>query len=177
MAQLNTSESTQSGKKIRSKKMIVGVDLTAMVDLAFLLITFFMLTTSLLKQKAMDVNMPVGEDPRTVPDNRSLTICLGSNNQMVWFRGTLANPFEKPKKASYSKNGIREVLNLQSKKVIALTNDPKKDIIVLIKPSDKSNYKNLVNILDEMTISHIKQYAIADILPEELVVLKKENLY
>ena len=177
MAQLNTSQSTQSGKKIRSKKMIVGVDLTAMVDLAFLLITFFMLTTSLAKQKAMDVNMPVGENPATVPDNRSLTICLGSNNQVVWYRGILNNPFEKPTKASYSKNGIREILNLQSKKVVALTKDVKKDMIVLIKPSDKSNYKNLVDILDEMAISHVKQYAIGDILPEEIDVLKKEKLY
>ncbi|MDB5119459.1 MAG: hypothetical protein JWN56_677 [Sphingobacteriales bacterium] len=174
MAQLNTSESSQNGKKIRSKKMIVGVDLTAMVDLAFLLITFFMLTTSLAKPKAMVVNMPVGEEIGTVADNRSLTICLGSNNQVIWYRGTLDAPFEKPTKTSYSKNGIRAILNSQSKKVVALT---KKDLIILIKPSDKSNYKNLVDILDEMTISNYQQYSIADILPQEIDLLKTENLY
>ncbi|MDB5014554.1 MAG: biopolymer transporter ExbD [Daejeonella sp.] len=177
MAQLNTSESSKSSKKIRSKKMIVGVDLTAMVDLAFLLITFFMLTTSLAKQKAMDINMPVGDDTGTIPDNRSLTICLGSNNQVVWYRGTLDNTFEKPTKATYSGDGLRKILNSQSKLVLAMTNNPKKDIIVLIKPSDKSNYKNLVDVLDEMAISNVKQYSIADILPQEIDLLKKENLY
>lgn len=177
MAQLNTSESSKSIKKVRSKKIIVGVDLTAMVDLAFLLITFFMLTTSLAKSHAMDVNMPVGEDPNTIPDNRSLTICLGSNNQVVWYRGTLDNNFEKPAKASFGRNGLRKILNSQSKIVNEITHNPTKNLIVLIKPSDKSNYKNLVDVLDEMAISDVKQYSIATIAQQEIDLLKSESLY
>jgi biopolymer transport protein ExbD len=177
MAQLNTSESNKSGKKIRSKKVILGVDLTAMVDLAFLLITFFMLTTSLAKQNALKVDMPVGENESTVPDNRSLTICLAKNNQIMWYRGTLENPIEKPAIAGYGKKGIRKVLSTQQSKVLAETNSTDKGLVVLIKPSDKSNYQNLVDMLDEMSISQITRYSIADIQESETDLLKKEKIY
>lgn len=177
MAQLNTSESNKGGKKIRSKKIILGVDLTAMVDLAFLLITFFMLTTSLAKQNALKVDMPVGDDVATIPDNRSLTICLGKNNQIVWYRGTLENPIEKPTISGYGKKGIRNVLATQQSKVLAETKNTDKGLIVLIKPSDKSNYQNLVDMLDEMSINQISRYSIDDIQEKETDILKKEKIY
>ena len=60
MAELNTDGGggKKGSGKVRSKKQNSKVDLTAMVDLAFLLITFFMLTTSLSKPQSMDLGMP-----------------------------------------------------------------------------------------------------------------------
>ena len=60
MAELNTGDGggKKGGGKVRSKKSNAKVDLTAMVDLAFLLITFFMLTTSLSKPQSMDLGLP-----------------------------------------------------------------------------------------------------------------------
>ena len=91
MAELNQDSGKQEkGGKPRAKKSGGRVDLTAMVDLAFLLITFFMLTTSLNKPQAMDVAMPdknVETDKNTdvnVDEHRSVTLVLGSNDKLVW---------------------------------------------------------------------------------------------
>lgn len=104
MAELNTGGKQQP-----------RVDLTAMVDLAFLLITFFMLTTSLSKPNAMDVNMPDKDkenkdDNLEVADNRSFTILLGNNNKIAYYRGQLNEPIEGPTIVDFGKNGIRPIL-------------------------------------------------------------------
>src|SRR5471030_2041472 len=103
MAELDTSGGGKhKGGKVRSKKASTRVDLTAMVDLAFLLITFFILTTTLAKPKAMDLVMPDKDDKdpkqEKIADNRSLTILLGANNQFEWFVGQLTKPIEGPTK-------------------------------------------------------------------------------
>lgn len=184
MAELNTGGGGggHKGGKVRSKKQSTRVDLTAMVDLAFLLITFFMLTTTLAKPQAMDMFMPdkdpKKEDQIKIADNRSLNLLLGSNNKIEYYMGQAENPLSPPTVVGYGKNGIRKVLLEQSKKVIAETGDPAKGIIVLIKPSDKSNYRNLVDILDEMKITDIKQYAIGDIAQAEIDgLLKRDGIY
>src|SRR5690554_5517439 len=116
MAQLNTSSSSKGDKKVRSKKMNPSVDLTAMVDLAFLLITFFMLTTSLNKPQAMDVAMPdknVETDRQTdinVDEHRSVTLVLGSDDKIVWYQGDVNNPLTGPEVIDYSAEGLRAVL-------------------------------------------------------------------
>src|SRR5688500_3149924 len=102
MAELDTSGGgSKKGGKIRSKKQSTRVDLTAMVDLAFLLITFFMLTTTLAKPQAMDLAMPDKdeENPETqldVADNRTMTILLGNNNQLEWYMGLVDKPIGSP---------------------------------------------------------------------------------
>jgi biopolymer transport protein ExbD len=157
------------------------VDLTAMVDLAFLLITFFMLTTTLAKPQAMDMAMPdkdkTEQQELTVADNRTMTILLGSNNRLEWYMGLVDKPLTPPQVDNYGRNGIRKALIENSKKVIASTGDPKKGLIVLIKPSDQSNYRNFVDILDEMKVSNINQYAIVDISDPDIELLKRDGLF
>lgn len=180
MAELNTGDGGgKKGGKVRSKKANSKVDLTAMVDLAFLLITFFMLTTSLNKPQSMDLGMPE-KDPKNplppvlVDERRTMTIMLGENNKVKNFMGLLENPIEAPKFVAYGKEGIRKDLLARSKSVPQVTGDPKKGLIVIIKPSKKSTYKNLVDILDEMAICKVPTYAIVDITPAELALLEKE---
>jgi biopolymer transport protein ExbD len=175
MAELNTGggEGKKGSKKVRSKKLNSKVDLTAMVDLAFLLITFFMLTTSLSKPQSMDLNMPDKNEkvPDTkVDENRTMTILIGANNKMKYYMGILNTPMA-PKDIAFGKAGIRTEILKRKKAVAQYTGDPKKGLIVIIKPSKKSNYRNLVDILDEMAIADVPTYAIVDILPEELKVL------
>jgi biopolymer transport protein ExbD len=182
MAELNTGGGDSKGKKVRSKKQDAGVDLTALVDLAFLLITFFMLTTSLSKPQSMNLAMPdknkdqIDEPVLDVADDRTLTILLGEKNKMVWYYGLPKTPIEGPTVVGYGKNGIRKELLAKTKSVVAKYGDPKKGLIVLVKASKKSTYRNLVDILDEIAITKVPTYAIVDITPEDKAILEKEEL-
>lgn len=182
MAELDTSGGGKNkGGKVRSKKQSTRVDLTAMVDLAFLLITFFMLTTTLAKPQAMDLAMPDKEkddqQELTVADNRTMTILLGDNNRLEWYMGLVDKPLTPPQVDNYGRNGIRKALIENAKKVIAITGDPSKGLIVLIKPSDQSNYRNFVDILDEMKVSNINRYAIVEISEPDIALLKRDGIY
>jgi biopolymer transport protein ExbD len=181
MAELNTGDGGgKDGGKVRSKKQNSKVDLTAMVDLAFLLITFFMLTTSLSKPQAMNLGLPEDDvnGPKIdlpVDQRRTMTVLLGEGNNIKWFHGLLDAPEEggAPKDATYGKNGIRKEILKRVKSVPEVVGDPKKGLIVIIKPTKKSTYRNLVDMLDEMAISGVETYAIVnDITPEELKLVQ-----
>ncbi len=179
MAELDTSGGGKhKGGKIRSKKASTRIDLTAMVDLAFLLITFFMLTTTLAKKKEMDLTMPdnsVKTSQLPVAASRSMTVLLGSNNKIEWYLGEPGK--SAPTVDNYGKDGLRKALIENGKKVAETHAAPDNTMIVLIKPSDKSSYENLVTALDEMSITDVKLYAIVKITPSEVDELKKQNLY
>ncbi len=192
MAELNTGDGggKKGSKKVRSKKSNAKVDLTAMVDLAFLLITFFMLTTSLSKPQSMDLGLPDKEkDPKKpeedikVDQKRTMTIIMGDNNKIKWFHGLLENPEPggAPTDAVYGRNGLRkEILKrVVSVAEYAKTRPTYKDgdgLIVIIKPSKKSTYRNLVDVLDEMNICKVPTYAIVnDITPEEQKLVDEMN--
>ncbi|HLF52966.1 biopolymer transporter ExbD [Flavobacterium sp.] len=183
MAELNTDGGGGGkGGKVRSKKQNAKVDLTAMVDLAFLLITFFMLTTTLSKPQSMSLALPdksedeKKEKPIKVDENRTMTILLGDDNKMVYYMGLLATPIAGPKDIAYGKEGIRKELLKRKKSVLEYSTAkgfPKNGIIVIIKPSKKSNYRNLIDILDEMAIVGVETNAIVnDFSPEELKLLE-----
>jgi biopolymer transport protein ExbD len=179
MAELDTSGGGKhKGGKIRSKKASTRVDLTAMVDLAFLLITFFMLTTTLSKKKAMDLAMPdnsVKQNQLPVAATRTMSIVLGSHNRLEWYMGEPGK--SAPNVMGYGKNDLRKAVIENGKNVEATHAAPDNFMIVLIKPSDKSTYENLVNVLDEMNIAGVQSYAITTILPMEKADLQKNNIY
>ncbi|MFL9837288.1 biopolymer transporter ExbD [Flavobacterium sp. ST-75] len=182
MAELNTGGDGGKGGKVRSKKSNPGVDLTAMVDLAFLLITFFMLTTSLSKPQSMNLAMPDKDPTDTtktdVPDDRSLTILMGKDNTLLWYLGKFDEPLAAPTETQYGKDGIRQILLQRIAAVKSVYGDDKdKGLIVIIKASDKTHYKNLVDILDEMAITNVQLYAIGDISEPEVKLLEEKGMY
>ncbi|MEO7978250.1 biopolymer transporter ExbD [Flavobacterium sp.] len=168
-------------KKVRSKKLQTRVDLTAMVSVSFLLIVFFMVTTELEKPKLMEFDFPReggcgGDLGCSRPDeNRILTILLDDNDKMISYIGLIHSPVQKPKEIKYGKDGIRKELLFIDKKTHAYSaamGRPEIGVTVIIKPSKKSNYGNLVSILDEMEITGINSYAIVDYYtPEETNLL------
>lgn len=178
MAELDTSSGDGGkGGKVRTKKQSTRVDLTAMVDLAFLLITFFMLTTTLNKPQAMDLAMPdknekQKDDQLAVAASRTMTVLLGSNDKLEWYIGEPGK--SAPTVEGYGKNGIRKSLLENGQKIKQSTG---KDMFVIIKPSDKSVYKNMVDILDEMHITNVQSYGIVDITKPEIGELQKQNIY
>ena len=150
MAELDTSSGGGKGGKVRSKKQSTRVDLTAMVDLAFLLITFFMLTTSLSKPLAMDIAKPdkdeKNENKLELRQSQTMTILLGKNNQVMWYMGEAG----KSTPTIEGFGAIRKSLLTNKKAVKDATG---KDIIIIIRPTDGSNYKNFVDIMDELNIT------------------------
>ncbi|EDM34093.1 hypothetical protein PBAL39_05773 [Pedobacter sp. BAL39] len=154
MAELDTSSGGgKKGKKVRSKKANTKVDLTAMVDLAFLLITFFMLTTSLSKPIAMDIAKP-DKDDNSVERNElraseTMTILLGKNNKVAWYMGEAGK--SEPSIESFRE--IRKSILDNKKKVADATGG--RQIIMVIKPTTGANYQNFVDIMDELAITKI----------------------
>jgi biopolymer transport protein ExbD len=207
MAEIIQDEKGKKGGKRRAKKFSTRIDMTPMVDLMCLLITFFMLTTAFSKSKVMVITMPEKKtdqkEPEVkVPAWRTLNIILTDNDVVYYYIGE-ANPKKPPLpelvKTDFSKDGIRKVLLDKNKdlfkkiaefrekrisgKLLVADTTAEQEIkkmkkadaigpIVLIKADDKAKYKDVVNIIDEMAICNIASYAVVDILPIELELLK-----
>ncbi len=179
MAELDTSSSGghKKGPGVKKgKKLSTRIDLTPMVDLGFLLITFFMFTTTLAKPKTMEINMPYKdenlkeEEKNKIKNSVALTVLLSKNHRVYYYEGIGDNPDVAPDvKLTYftPEKGIRDVIIAKQKEVAAkkarqeLTG--KDETTVLIKPDSNSTYSDLVNILDEMNINDVRVYAIIDI--------------
>jgi biopolymer transport protein ExbD len=165
----------KKGKKIRSKKHSTHVDMTPMVDLAFLLLTFFLFTTTLNKPKAMEVMMPDDTkevvDPPPVKESNAMTILLSEKRAYYYFG------FRDPKveATNYGPKGIRKAIIEKRKECESRINDktgkPER-VTILIKASTDAKYRNIVDILDEMNINDIKAYAIVDITPKEIEMIE-----
>lgn len=162
--------------KKQAKKESPTVDLTPMVDLGFLLITFFMFTTTMTKPKAMDIQMPYNdkqltdEDKNKIKNSVALTILLSKNHRIYYYEGIGDDPDNPPKlEVTYFKptDGIRDVLIKKDQEVQNLVAQgllsPTDKTTVLIKPDSTSTTKDLIGILDEMTINAIPIYAVVDI--------------
>lgn len=176
MAEINTGNSDRGHKRgTRSRKLSTRVDMTPMVDLGFLLITFFMLTTVLTQPQTMDLKMPADdkEHPQALPESKSLTILLGANNSVSYYEGIGNDPLHPPvvKRSSFANNrGIRDVIIDKRERVIKQHGED--GLMVLIKADKSANYKNVVDIMDEMLINHVERYAMVDITPEDAAYLK-----
>lgn len=165
----------------KGKKLSTRIDLTPMVDLGFLLITFFMYTTSLAKPKVMQINMPYKDeklqekDKSEVKESTALTILISKDHRLYTYEGIGSDPTKPPQLNPVSiVNGtdkLRKVLIEKNDRVNGLKAQgvltPKDNTTVLIKPDVTSTYKDLVDVMDEMTINDIKVYAVVDITPQD----------
>lgn len=198
-------DSGGSGKKGERKKMDTRVDFTPMVDMIMLLLTFFMLATTLSKPQTMEIAMPAKDTPKDKGDvareSDAVTIFLGADNKVYYFLG-IPEP-ETPnflKTTDYSAEGLRKILLDKNRTVVAQVNELKdkktrlqisqeeydaqvKELkggkgtpVVVIKPLDNSNYDNLVSALDEMLIASVGKYAIADVDDSDKKMLTNSNV-
>jgi biopolymer transport protein ExbD len=159
MAELNTSVKIDA-RKIRTKKLSTRVDLTAMVDLGFLLITFFMLATSFSNKKAMELIQPIpSEDGQAYSELKTLTILIGDNDKPYYYRASEEALESEVDSTDFSKSGLREVIYERQQEVGRKFGDANQ-LFVLIKPMSKADYRNVVNALDEMAITNVKKYAL-----------------
>lgn len=181
----------------KAKKLSTRVDMTPMVDLGFLLITFFIYTTTMSTPNTTKLNMPKKEENKDinmeVVESGLLTILLGKGDELYHYEGKLDPAGANFMTDSYpapSAPGIRKVIqdkkaqvirehvhNEACKKIWAENNGDQnscvdRDLMIVIKPNPDANYGRLVDILDEMTINNVVRYGIIDITPEENTVVQ-----
>ena len=156
----------------KQKKMDTRVNFTPMVDMMMLLITFFMLCTTLAKPQAMQLTMPSNDDTKNLNEedkqvtkaSHTITLYLGSNDK-VWYIAGLPN-YDDPscvKETTYGKDGIEKVPTMT----------------VIIRPLDTATYENMVAALDEMLISNIDKYVIDNVdkmAPEDKELIEKAGV-
>ena len=176
MAQIDTSADSGDGKKVRSKKQSTKVDMAPLVDLGFLLITFFMFAATQIKPNVMNLNMPpklneqVEKQVKPEIDLRnSLSVILGKEGKIFWHQKDQTLTAADLNETDYSAEGIRKVIT------DAYAKAPQKEMFtVIIKPTDGASYKNLVDVLDEMEITKSTKYGIVEVAPWEQVVLDEK---
>jgi len=167
------ADSGGKGGKKRAKKMSTKIDMTPMVDLAFLLLTFFMLTTTFAKPNVMQLTMPVKEkneeEQTKLKESEAFTIIMGEANKVYYYAG-MVSAESKPelKVTNYGPNGIRQVILDRRRQ------QPK--TVILIKPDEKAVYKNMVDILDEMNITNQRKYALVEISKADQELIKTSGL-
>lgn len=185
----------------KAKKLSTRVDMTPMVDLGFLLITFFIFTATMSTPTTLDLNMPkdVDDDKKKTEVKQSgvLSIMLGKENQIYYYEGQLEVSEGKNNFQQTTFKGIRDIIIKKKADVIAnhvhkdeicnpereaakKKNDPNwqdackdVDFVVIIKPDDEATYKNTVDMLDEMTINRVKRYAMVKVLDVERELIQK----
>lgn len=193
MAEIQENNNKEK-KGNKQKKMNIRVDFTPMVDMNMLLITFFMLCTSLSKPQTMEISMPSNDKNITeemqnkVKASQALTLLLGDNGKLYYYEGEPNyKDYNSLKETTYNSDGLRKLLlsknsaavkkvrelkdkkerleisKEECRKEIAEVKSGRNTPTVIIKATDKSTYKNLIDALDEMQICSIGKYVIVDI--------------
>lgn len=201
MASIDTGAQEGGHKKgpgvKKAKRLSTRVDMTPMVDLGFLLITFFVFTSTMTSPTTLDLNMPKDtekdEELNKAKESGALTILLGKEDHIYYYEGQLKEDGSNFKTATFKT--IRDVIINKRKEVMKShihdeqcekdrekareKKDPDwqnacldRDLVVVIKPSPNATYKNTVDILDEMTINGVKRFAMVKIAPSELDLIK-----
>ena len=196
-------ESSKKGKGSKQKKMTVRVDFTPMVDMNMLLITFFMLCTTLSKPQTMEISMPSNdkniteEQQSKVKASQAITLLLAGGDKLYYYEGEPNyKDYTSLKETSYNADGLRSILLKKNSAAVREVNDLKKQKAdlkiseeeytkklaeiksgkdtptVIIKATDDSSYKNLIDALDEMQICNIGKYVITDIADADQFLIK-----
>lgn len=137
-----------------------------MVDLGFLLITFFIFTASMAETKALRLIMPADGEGTKIGQSTVLNALLGADNRIYLYEGDWKDAVKNDKVVKTSYNVYTGAGSLIRAKQKAL-GDRTKELMLLIKPTEGATYQNIINALDEVTINGVKKYAIVDPSAEE----------
>ncbi len=171
-----SQSSRKKGKKKKTKRVGFTLDMTPMVDVAFLLLTFFMLTTTFAKPNTMEVNLPSKDMTEVkVAESNVLTIRVTEGDKAYWnIAFDEPKPFElydrSGEKPTIS-NAFRELLKTESEKIRQRVGE---DVMAIVLKFDKkAQYRNLVDVLDELNILRYKRFSIADYTENDAEEIKK----
>ena len=151
----------------KGKKLSTKVDLTPMVDLGFLLITFFIFTTTMSTPTAMKLFLPKDtekpEEQNKAKESGALTLLLGKDRNVFYYEGILKDDGSNFKSSNFKE--LRDLILDKKKRT------DEKDLVIVIKANTDSKFKDVVDALDEMTINAVKRYALVDIAEAEVQLI------
>lgn len=167
MAEMETGNSKKSRTGKRMHKKSTRVDLTPMVDLGFLLITFFVFTTTMAKPRVMGIVSPkdAAEPGDNICESCALTVIPAADNKIYYYEGMLQNNTVMPQ-TGFDAAGLRTLL-MDKKRRVKEARGNEDQLSLIIRPADESTYRNFVDVLDEVHITGVKRYYIDDITPAE----------
>ena len=185
MAQIENTAIQRAGKSFaRNKKQVIRIDMTPMVDLGFLLITFFVFTTTISKPSVTDLYMPTEpldkKDSTNLADDLALTFLLDDKNRVYYFQGRFEEALNANKitTTSYSAyEGLGKVIRERQREIQSSGKyiDGSRGLMLLIKPTSEAVYKNVMDVLDEALINDVKKYAIVEPADAEINFLKTRS--
>lgn len=171
------------------KKENLKIDMTPMLDLIFLLITFFVFTTNMVSPATMDLYVPApGATPQATFESGALTVLIGGEGKLSYYEGKLKGDGSNVVPANALE--LREEIIKRKAEVIANyipdagceaeavangkpTDDCKqKKMMILIKPGPDADYGTVVDVLDEMIINKVARYALVEPDKEDLQFLR-----
>ena len=160
MAIIENYQAGKTNKQISFQKKNTRVDLTPMVDLGFLLITFFVFTSTMSKPTVMKVDMPFDKIAENSPVCYScvLTVLLCNDDVIKYYEGDFATA--EFQSTNYA--GIREVIR-RKKKLVKQVRGTSDEFVLIIKPTGESSFKNFADITDEVSINQIKRYYLDEV--------------
>ncbi len=164
MADIQSSIKASKAAKPVQKRLSTRVDLTPMVDLGFLLITFFIFTTTLIRPSVIKLNLPAEGPQITSGEEKTLNLVLCKDNRIGYYMGADASTMQF---TNYSSTGLRSEIE-QAQNKVALRFGDKLQLFAVIKPTPQSSYKNVVDVLDEMLINNVTRYVLTEADEKEL---------
>ena len=159
-------EPISNRKKKTYSKAALKIDMTPLVDLGFLLITFFIFTTTMAEPYKTDLYMPADGIGTVVGKSNALTVLLAGNDSIFYYHGQLDDAINTKRVQVTNYNvtsGIGAVIRQKQKQL----GSNKDEFVLMMKPLDTSSYKNLMNALDEVMINNLKRYAIMEVTEAE----------
>ncbi len=167
-----TTGTSKHGRKIHSTR----VDLTPMVDLGFLLITFFILTTTWTEARALKFFLPADGSGTVSGESATLTVIPGKDNKLFYYHGIL-NDALKNGGCGFTtydeQTGIGAIIRAKKIALEQKKAGHSKDLMFIITPTANSTYRNMIDALDETTINDVKRYTVTEQNADQMAVLIK----
>lgn len=178
MAAVETGQSRSAGraakKHKKKRRLSIRIDMTPMVDVAFLLLTFFMLTTVFNKPQTMEINLPPEETTVEVAESNLLTIRVGEDGSIYANVGN-DEPTMIVTGVDFTSKDVAKKLEalkkLRSLLIDRLQANPK--LITLIKVDRNGTYNMLVDVMDELNLANITRFSIAPMQEADKKLLAK----
>lgn len=154
-------EKRKGKKKRKSRRLGIRIDMTPMVDIAFLLLTFFMLTSVFSRPQTMEINLPPQEVEVEVAESNLLTLRVMADGRIFWNYG-----IEPPQRIEFK----------ELRKFLITNNENNPKLVTLIKVDRKSKYHSMVDVMDELQMAKVNRFSLAEIREVDLKVLQKAAL-